>query len=220
MTTQQENDSVVEDINDETDMEDNAQTQIQEPTQDDKALLNSTETKLTLARKMINNLKNDLSNLARLLESDAESADLEQFIKHTPSSEGDLLHPVNEGKIIEGVFDGQNMIGSDGKLYMVPPNYASKSKLVEGDIMKLTIQPNGSFLYKQIGPIERSRVMGVLTRDEITNDWKVIADGKKYSILTASVTYFKGSNGDDVVILLPKAAPSKWAAVENIVRRD
>jgi hypothetical protein len=220
MTTKRAEESEAEEINDETDMEDNAQAQIEQPTQDDKALLNSTETKLTLARKMINNLKNDLSNLARLLESDAESADLEQFVKHTPTLEGDLLHPVNEGKMIEGVFDGQNMIGSDGKLYMVPPNYASKSKLVEGDIMKLTIQPNGSFLYKQIGPIERSRVMGVLTRDEITNDWKVIADGKKYSILTASVTYFKGSNGDDVVILLPKAAPSKWAAVENIVRRD
>ena len=34
------------------------------------------------------------------------------------------------GKIIEGVFDGQNMVGSDGKTYPVPANYASKSKLV------------------------------------------------------------------------------------------
>ena len=43
------------------------------------------------------------------------------------------------GKIIEGVFDGQNMVGSDGKTYPVPANYASKSKLVQGDILKLTI---------------------------------------------------------------------------------
>jgi len=188
--------------------------------EDDKVILNATETKLALAKKMIANIKNDLSNLARLLENDAETVDIEQYVQHNASIEGDMMHPVNEGKIVEGVFDGQNMIGSDGKLYMVPPNYASKSKLVEGDIMKLTIQPNGSFLYKQIGPIERSRVMGVLTRDEITNDWKVVADGKKYAVLTASVTYFKGNNGDDVVILIPKAAPSKWAAVENIIRRD
>ena len=186
----------------------------------DAIILNSIETKFALARKMINNLKNELSNLERLLASDAEPADLEQFIQNIPSSEGDLMHPVNEGKIVEGVFDGQNMIGSDGKLYIVPPNYASKSKLVEGDIMKLAIQPNGSFLYKQIGPIERQRVMGVLTKDEITGDWKVVADGKKYAILTASVTYFKGNNGDDVVILIPKSAPSKWAAVENIIHRN
>src|SRR5665213_4278331 len=51
------------------------------------------------------------------------------------------------GKIIEGVFDGQNMIGSDGKLYPVPANYASKSKLVQGDILKLTIADDGAFMY-------------------------------------------------------------------------
>jgi hypothetical protein len=43
------------------------------------------------------------------------------------------------GKVVEGVFDGQNMVGSDGKTYPVPANYASKSKLVQGDILKLTI---------------------------------------------------------------------------------
>ena len=59
------------------------------------------------------------------------------------------------GKVIEGVFDGQNMVGSDGKTYPVPANYASKSKLVQGDILKLTIAEDGAFLYKQIGPIPR-----------------------------------------------------------------
>ena len=45
------------------------------------------------------------------------------------------MSPANEVKILEGVFDGQNMVGSDGRQYIVPPNYASKSKLVEGDIL-------------------------------------------------------------------------------------
>ena len=39
------------------------------------------------------------------------------------------------GKVVEGVFDGQTMIGPDGKSYPVPANYASKSKLIEGDIL-------------------------------------------------------------------------------------
>ena len=55
------------------------------------------------------------------------------------------------------------MIGPDGKNYPVPANYASKSKLVEGDIMKLTITEDGKFLYKQIGPVERKTVIGTLT---------------------------------------------------------
>ena len=58
-----------------------------------------------------------------------------------------LKRDENLGKIIEGVFDGQNMVGSDGKTYPVPANYASKSKLVQGDILKLTIADDGTFLY-------------------------------------------------------------------------
>jgi hypothetical protein len=133
--------------------------------------------------------------------------------------EQESIGPAGEGKILEGVFDGQNMIGSDGRQYIVPPNYASKSKLVEGDILKLTIQTNGTFLYKQIGPIERQRVVGALVRDELTGDWRVAALGKKYNVLAAAVSYYKGNTGDDAVILVPKAAPSKWAALENIVRQ-
>ncbi|MBP6929845.1 MAG: hypothetical protein KBB77_02820, partial [Candidatus Moranbacteria bacterium] len=39
------------------------------------------------------------------------------------------------GTVIEGTFDGQIMLGTDGKQYPVPANYASKSKLVEGDML-------------------------------------------------------------------------------------
>ena len=43
------------------------------------------------------------------------------------------------GVVIEGVFNGKEMVGPDGKLHGMSPNYASKSKLVEGDILKLTV---------------------------------------------------------------------------------
>ena len=59
------------------------------------------------------------------------------------------------GRVIEGIFDGQNMMDAAGQSYPVPANYASKSKLVEGDGMKLTITDEGKFIYKQIAPIER-----------------------------------------------------------------
>ncbi|MDD5342187.1 MAG: hypothetical protein PHI73_02530 [Patescibacteria group bacterium] len=124
-----------------------------------------------------------------------------------------------EGKIIEGQFDGQNMNGPDGKQYSVPANYASKSKLVEGDTLKLTITPDGSFIYKQIGPAERQRLVGVLTRDEQTSEYRVLANNRSYKVLLASITYFKGEPGDEVVILIPKDKDSKWAAVENIIKK-
>ncbi len=122
------------------------------------------------------------------------------------------------GKVIEGVFDGQNMIGPDGKQYPVPANYASKSKLVEGDVLKLTIAEDGSFIYKQIGPIERRKVLGILMQDE-KGDYKVIAEGKTYKVLLASLTYFKAEGGDEVTIVVPKDGDAQWAAVEHVIKK-
>lgn len=119
----------------------------------------------------------------------------------------------NIGKVIEGVFDGQNMVGSDGKTYPVPANYASKSKLVQGDILKLTIAEDGSFLYKQIGPIPRKQVVGGL---KLENGHYYVEVGKKnYRVLLASVTYFKAKPGDQVSVNIPQEDENaEWAALE------
>ena len=117
------------------------------------------------------------------------------------------------GKIIEGVFDGQNMVGSDGKTYPVPANYASKSKLVQGDILKLTISEDGSFLYKQIGPIPRKQLVGVLVQKE--GHYFVEVGKRDYRVLLASVTYFKAKPGDQISINDPEdEVDAEWAAIE------
>lgn len=117
------------------------------------------------------------------------------------------------GKVIEGVFDGQVMIGPDGKSYPVPANYASKSKLVEGDILKLTIADDGGFIYKQIGPIPRRQIIGTLMQHD--GAYYVEAQGREYRILLASVTYFRINIGDQVTIIIPEDnAEATWAAVE------
>lgn len=117
------------------------------------------------------------------------------------------------GKIIEGVFDGQNMVGSDSKTYPVPANYASKSKLVQGDILKLTIADDGAFLYKQIGPIPRKQVVGVLNQRE--GHFFVDVANKSYRVLLASVTYFKAKQGDQISVSIPtEDVDAEWAAIE------
>ncbi len=122
----------------------------------------------------------------------------------------------SEGNVIEGVFDGQTMVDKDGKKYPVPANYASKSKLVIGDVLKLTIQEDGSFVFKQIGPVDRKKLIGTLVYEN--DEYKVVAGGNSYSVLLASVTYFKLSPGDQVTILVPeKDLKSKWAAIESAV---
>lgn len=117
------------------------------------------------------------------------------------------------GKVLEGVFDGQTMVGSDGKTYPVPANYASKSKLVQGDILKLTIADDGAFMYKQIGPIPRKQVVGVLKQEN--GHYFVEVGEKDYRVLLASVTYFKAKPGDQVSVNVPEDdTHAEWAALE------
>ena len=118
-------------------------------------------------------------------------------------------------KVVEGVFDGQNMVDGNGQTYPIPANYASKSKLVEGDGMKLTITEEGKFIYKQIAPIERRSLVGVLIQED--GQYKVLAEGKAYRLLLASVTFYRAEVGDQVTILIPKNQQASWGAVEAII---
>ena len=154
-----------------------------------RALIQEAETSLAAATELLISLVGD-----------------EQTV--TPTNHEDTL-----GKVIEGVFDGQNMVGSDGKTYPVPANYASKSKLVQGDILKLTIAEDGAFLYKQIGPIPRKQVVGTLTLE--SGHYFVEVAGRKLRVLLASVTYFKARPGDQVSVNVPEDdANAEWAALE------
>lgn len=169
-------------------------------------LLEGMERDLKTAKHILQQLMGEIPEAGRIDERDV----IAEKAKSLTVSEG--------GKIIEGVFDGQNMVGPDGRMYPVPANYASKSKLVEGDVLKLTISSDGSFIYKQIGPVERKRIIGVLVQDE-RGDYRVVAEGKSYKVLLASLTYFKAEPGDQVTLIVPEEGDASWAAVENVMKQ-
>lgn len=154
---------------------------------------------------------------ALLSEAETNVAAAKELLISIVGEDSELVEKAKDnslGKVIEGVFDGQNMVGSDGKTYPVPANYASKSKLVQGDILKLTIADDGSFLYKQIGPVPRKQVVGVLSQKE--GHYFVEVDNKEYRVLLASVTYFKAKPGDQVSVNIPsdETVNAEWAALE------
>ena len=122
-----------------------------------------------------------------------------------------------DANVVQGTFDGQIMIGTNGKQYPVPANYASKSKLVEGDFLKLTIVQDGSFIYKQLGPVPRMNKIGVIGQDASGN-YFVAADGKPYKILLASITYFNAAPGDEVAIVTSQDSSAQWASIEAVLQ--
>lgn len=153
-----------------------------------------------------------------ITEAETNLAAAKELLMSIIGDDGSVVTPTNSreevsGKVIEGVFDGQVMAGPDGKSYPVPANYASKSKLVEGDILKLTIADDGGFIYKQIGPVPRRQIIGTLTQHD--GAYYVEAQGREFRILLASVTYFRINIGDQVTIIVPEDNPeATWAAVE------
>lgn len=167
-----------------------------------REMLESCESSLRSAKQLLNEMSGGQMSKMNYGKIAEKLPDLED--------EGDI-----KGKIIEGVFDGQNMIGKDKNTYPVPANYASKSKLVPGDVLKLTITETGAFVYKQIGPIERKTILGTLTIDG--GKYKVLASGKVYNVLLASVTYFKGEPGDQVSLVVPENGESEWGAIEAVI---
>jgi hypothetical protein len=171
--------------------------------------------KLKKIQKLLDAAEADLHTARSLMRQILE---LERKETIDTKSKAKDLTVLEEGKIVEGVFSGSSMVGADSKEYPIPANYASKSKLVEGDTLKLTIGDDGSFMYKQIAPIERRKVIGTLKQDD--GSYLVNAEGKDYKVLQASITYYKGEPGDQVTIILPKDQESNWAAVENVIKRN
>lgn len=169
--------------------------------------------KLALLKEMLDSAESSLRS-ARQIISELVGGNGDSKANYTKqASTLNLPGKIGESQIVEGVFDGQNMIGPDGKSYPVPANYASKSKLVPGDVLKLTIQEDGTFIYKQISPTERKRVIGPLVYED--GQYRVLANGKAYKVLLASVTYYKAEVGDSVTLIVPALEESEWGAIDN-----
>lgn len=165
-------------------------------------------------QKIILDAEKNIEEAKRMLKKIAPESE----INFAPAPRSAAYHSSEGEKIVEGRFDGQSMIDDAGKIYPVPANYASKSKLVEGDRLKLTITGDGSFLFKQVGPIDRRRIIGVIKRDADPRGFIAESEGRTYKILLASVTYFKVEDGDSAVLMVPKTGTSSWAAIENVLR--
>lgn len=161
-------------------------------------------------------IKESLTNAEKSLQT-AKSLLAQLESKYTPQKK---TYGVAEGgKVVEGTFDGQVMIGMDGRQYPVPANYASKSKLVEGDMLKLVITEDGNFIYKQIGPFKRKRIIGLLSENAKEGGYIVESEGKIYKVLLAAVTYHHANPGDEIALVVADNDEAQWGAIENVIKK-
>lgn len=154
---------------------------------------------------------------------DNGEVDLDGFkvnLKAPESSEIRATNPedIAADNVVFGIFDGQKMVDEEGNTYPVPPNYASKSKLIKGDQLKLTITDTGGFIFKQIHLAPRKMVVGHMVLDGA--QYQVLVDSKAYNVLYASVTFHRAHVGDKVAIIIPEEEEATWAAIENVIPNE
>ncbi len=177
-----------------------------------------TKKRIVAIRDFIDASEKSLKNAKKLLKEILEEENIDLSADVSLTTKGLHSYASGEDKIVEGVFTGEEMLGVDNNKYPVPVNYASKSKLVQGDTMKLTIDGNGKMLYKQIKQIERESKVGLLTQDK--GKYQVVADGTAYDVLTAAVTHFKAQIGDTVTILIPAGKEATFGAIETVMPKE
>lgn len=164
-------------------------------------LIHSAQNSINSAKKILNNL---------LWEENADEYEM--------STEWLSFYRQGEDKIIEGVFTGESMLGSDGNLYPVPQNYSSKSLLVQGSKLKAMIQPSGKILYKIIGEIPYESKVGIITKNG--EKYSITTDTKSYNVLLAAITFHHCNVWDTVSIRIPEGKDATYAVIETVVPKQ
>ncbi len=168
-------------------------------------------------KDFIDTAEKSLKNAKKLLNEvlKAEWIELKDI---TIDTAGLTTYASDDNKIIEWVFTWEDMLWADGNRYPVPVNYASKSKLVQWDKLKLTIDQSWKMLYKQILPIPRDTKIGIIVQEN--GKYQVIVEWQTYNLLTAAVTHFKCAIGDQISVLLPSGKQATFAAIEALLPKQ
>ena len=126
------------------------------------------------------------------------------------------MQNVENEELGRGFFTGTSVVTQKGT-FQVPENYISKSRLVEGDELKVFIK-EGRILFKQIRPVPRKAARGIILRKD--NKCNVIVGDSQYKIISASARFFSLESGDEVMIQLPAEEKAEWAVVTYVIKRE
>lgn len=188
-------------------------------------LLIKYEQMLWFVKNIVSDIDQDLKRISQVVQQ------LEQFDPANPESldvdaKSQEMFSVTsqrydeeDSEVVEWLFDWYFMVWSDQKKYPVPLNYASKTKLVPWDSLKLKILKDGKFIYKLTRPVERQHVRAILSLSDDNKYTAITDDGKPYFLNQAAVTFFKGKPGDELYIVINADGSWSFAAIEAIIKK-
>ena len=164
----------------------------------------------------INNHQDIFNKIAEIENGLAELKIILQGGTPSVSTENRQNFRRQENKVVQGRFDGERMTGEDGKKYSVPSNYASKSKLLEGDVLTLQIKPDNRYEYRLIERVIYKKIAVRLEQDADSH-YRGVLNDQSWSILKANVVYYKAKVGGQVILLIPSDYASKWGVIDSVI---
>lgn len=170
--------------------------------------------KIRAIRDLIQSAQNSIHNAKKILNELIWDTKEELSLE----TEGLMSYVSGDSKIIEWVFTGESMLWSDGNIYPVPQNYASKSHLIQWSKLKASIDRQWKILYKIIEEMIYDSRIGILTKNQ--DKYQVITDDKSYNILLAAVTFHKCEIWDTVSIRIPRWKDATYAAIEARIPKE
>lgn len=171
--------------------------------------------------KILSKIEADISR-ARAIISQMSLTDEEiqqwEWINYEELASKMLNYNENDDvKVIEWVFDWYFMIWSDWKKYPVPLNYASKTKLISWDILKLRILQDWKLMYKLIWEAPRKFIKATLSKSDDNKFIGITEEWKAYSLNQAAVTFFKWKPWDELSIVINSDWNWDYAAIEALI---
>ncbi len=172
------------------------------------------DNKIKALRDLINTAQSSINSAKKILQSLAwddtgESIDFVSDVSGLSQYESEWL------QIIEWVFTGEGMLGTDGNMYPVPQNYASKSLLVQWSKLKASIDQSGRIKYKIISEIPFTTLLWIITKNG--EKYQIVTESRAYNVLVAAITFHKCAIGDTVSIRVPEWKDATYAVIESII---
>lgn len=149
---------------------------------------------------------------SKIISLENEVTSLKEKLVSKNSTEKSIDYTQIDG--IVGIFDGYRMHTEDGSKFDVPLNYAAKSKLVYGDILKM-IDKDGKKMFKHIQKVDRTKIDGILTKKE--GEWYLLTDRGSYKVSDVAAEFQKAQLNSVATAFIPtEKLDAPFATIDEI----
>jgi hypothetical protein len=167
----------------------------------------------------LDNLNLSKSNVINILEDlriiKKRFNHIENIIKE---SERAQYSPSRDIPGINGIYNGEFMVSSDGVKHDVPKNYAAKSLLVNGDELKM-MEQDGKVAFKVVNKVPRKKIEGLLSKKD--GRFVILSDSGTFNLLKTAVEFRNIKQGEWVLAVIPEnGSANNFAAIDKVIKKE